>query len=30
MAFTLHTVHDDVLLHAYIEDVRMTHKHMYV
>ena len=28
-AFTLHTVHDDVLLCAYIEHVRMTHKHMY-
>ena len=28
-AFSLHTVHDDVPLCAYIEHVRMTHKHMY-
>ena len=28
-AFTLHTVYDDVPLCAYIEHVRVTHKHMY-
>ena len=28
-AFTIHIVHDDVLLCAYIEHVQMTHKHMY-
>ena len=29
-AFTLHTVHDDVPLCAYIEHVRMTHEHNHV